>query len=150
MRSVHHLPALLGVTTVSWLACTTTPTPPLDDLTGQWSMAVSYGVPGGQNCHLEGVALTLVSVSQDPAAVYTADIAGGAGECSSQGQTTSVQMRPARADSVFYSHGDIRMVFGHQTFLGASAGSRLAGRYSSDLGPAPFRATGRWSATLAP
>jgi hypothetical protein len=133
---------------VGLLACATAPTPPLDDLTGQWSLALSHAVPGGPSCHLEGVALTLVSTPQGPAVVYRADIAGGSGACSSQGQTTSVEMRPARADSVVYSHGDLRMVFGLQTFVGVSVGSRLVGRYTSDLGNPPYSKTGSWSATL--
>jgi len=153
---VHNRPvtlAFLSAVATCLSACSTEPTPPLADLTGQWRLSLTWAVPGGQRCSLDNVILNLRQTAPGQAVPYSADLMGGSGTCTANGQTTPIEARPRTADSVFYAQGSFRMVIGQEHFTGVSVGTHLTGHYSEQLAGTPsqqFLVTGTWSAALNP
>jgi hypothetical protein len=145
--------ALLSAVATCLSACSTEPTAPLADITGHWRLSLMWAVPGGQSCSLDDVALNLRQTAAGQPIPYSADLTGGSGTCTANGQTTPIQARPRTADSVFYAQGSFRMVIGQEHFTGVSVGAHLSGHYSEQLAGTPsqqFLVTGTWSATLNP
>ena len=153
MHSRHITLMLLSAVATGLSACSTEPTAPLADITGQWRLSLVWAVPGGQRCSLHDVVLTLHLIAAGQPAPYSADLTGGSGTCTANGQSTPIQAQPRTADSAYYAQGSFRMVIGQEHFTGVSVGAHLSGNYSEQLAGTPsaqFLVTGTWSATQAP
>jgi hypothetical protein len=149
MTPLHSFRSCAPLAALCLLACSTSPSaPPLDDLTGQWTLSVRWSTtPSGPQSHLDAIALALVATPTGQTHSYTGQFTGGSGACISNGQSMPMDGVPHAADSVSYSRGSLTMFVGGRRFMGVSTGTRLGGRYSQTSPGPGINVTGTWEAS---